>query len=270
MRENRLRSIWQAGEAAVNGWLHLSTAYAAEVMAHQNWDSLTIDMQHGPVDYVDAVGMLQAISTTEVVPLARVPWNEPDVIMKCLDAGCYGLICPMINTRAEAEAFVGACRYPPAGYRSIGPNRALLYGGSDYVQKANETIITMAMIETAEALDNLDAILSVPGLDAIYVGPSDLSQSLFGHIQRDWTEPKMAEALERIVASAGEHGIFAGIHTGSAQQARQMIAKGYQLVTILSDARLLALAASQAVADVKQGEPDTETSTAGSSSAGPY
>jgi 4-hydroxy-2-oxoheptanedioate aldolase len=177
MRENRLRKIWQEGGTAVNGWLHVPSSFSAEVMAHSGWDSLTIDMQHGPVDYGSLVPMLQAISTTDTVPVVRVPWNDPGLIMRVLDAGCYAVICPMINTREEAEAFVGACRYPPEGYRSYGPYRATLYGGQDYTDHANETVVTMAMIETQQALENLDEILGVNGLDAIFVGPSDLGQS---------------------------------------------------------------------------------------------
>jgi len=156
MRENPLRRIWAEGRAAVNGWLAIPSSFSAETMAHQGWDSLTVDMQHGVVDYQTAVTMLAAISTTDVTPLVRVPWLDPGIIMKMLDAGAYGVICPMVNTVADAETLVGACRYPPAGRRSFGPIRALLYAGADYPKHANETVIAFAMIETQEALDNLD------------------------------------------------------------------------------------------------------------------
>src|SRR5947208_252739 len=147
-------------------------------MAHQGFDSLTVDMQHGVVDYQVAVTMLQAVSTTPVIPLARVPWNDPARLMKILDAGVYGVICPMVNTRAQAEALVAACKYAPRGYRSWGPVRASIYAGADYGDHANDDLIVMPMIETAEAVKNIDAILSVPGVDAVYVGPSDLSLTL--------------------------------------------------------------------------------------------
>jgi 2-keto-3-deoxy-L-rhamnonate aldolase RhmA len=124
VRENTLRKIWARGEAVVNGWLSIPSSFSAEVMAHQGFDSLTVDMQHGVVDYQTAVTMLQAISTTPVIPLARVPWNDPALLMKILDAGVYGVICPMINTKAQAEALVAACKYAPRGYRSWGPVRA--------------------------------------------------------------------------------------------------------------------------------------------------
>lgn len=251
MRENRLRAIWQDGGAAVNGWLHIPSSYAAELMARQGWDSLTLDLQHGPLDYGAVVPMLQAISTTAAVPLARVPWNEPGITMKLLDAGCYGIIAPMINSRAEAEAFVGACRYPPRGYRSFGPNRAVLYAGADYAQQADAQLIAMAMIETAAALDQLDEILSVPGLDAIYIGPSDLSQSLGYPPRVDVTEPRIVEAIDTIIAAARRHGVVAGIHTGSAEYALAMVEKGCQFVTVLSDARLLASAATATLATMR-------------------
>ena len=133
MRTNKLKTLWQEGKTVVNAWVTIPSAWSAEVMAHAGFDSLTIDMQHGLADYATALAMLQAVSTTDVVPLARVPWNDPAIIMRLLDAGAYGIICPMVNTRAEAEAFVGACRYAPRGYRSYGPTRAVVYAGADYL-----------------------------------------------------------------------------------------------------------------------------------------
>ena len=147
-------------------------------MANQNWDSLTLDMQHGVIDYSHAISMLQTISTTDVTPLARVNWNEPGQIMKILDAGCYGIICPMVSNKEEAEKFVQACMYPPHGYRSFGPVRGLIYGGADYAVHANDEMLKFAMIETKESLDKLDEIMSTPGLDGIYIGPADLSLAI--------------------------------------------------------------------------------------------
>ena len=130
------------------------------------------------IDYQNALNMLQAISTTETIPLARVNWNEPGQIMKILDAGCYGVICPMVSNRKEAENFVRACQYPPKGYRSFGPIRGLLYGGADYSKHADFEILKLAMIETKEALEKLDEILDTPNLDGIYIGPADLSLAI--------------------------------------------------------------------------------------------
>ena len=155
MRKNKVKEMMKAGKPVINGWLQIPSTVSAEVMAHQGWDSLTIDMQHGLVDYTNALPMLQTISTTDVTPLARVNWNEPGQIMKILDAGCYGIICPMVSNKEEAERFVQACMYPPHGYRSFGPVRGLIYGGSDYAKHANDEMLKLAMIETKESLENL-------------------------------------------------------------------------------------------------------------------
>ena len=253
MRANTLRQIWARGEAVVNGWLSIPSAFSAEVMAHQGFDSLTVDMQHGVVDYQDAVTMLQAIATTPVMPLARVPWNDPARLMKILDAGAYGVICPMINTREEAEALVAACKYPPRGYRSWGPVRASLYAGADYGDHANEDLIVMPMIETAEALKNLEAILTVPGVDAVYVGPSDLSLALGCKPRLDQTDPPVVEAQQRIVEACKRPGVVAGIHNSTAAYALTMVAIGYQFVTLASDSRFLAARAAEEVGVVRKG-----------------
>ncbi len=252
MRENTLRTIWARGEAVVNGWLSIPSAFSAEVMAHQGFDSLTVDMQHGVVDYQVAVTMLQAVSTTPVIPLARVPWNDPGRLMKILDAGVYGVICPMISTRAQAEALVAACKYPPRGYRSFGPVRASLYAGSDYGDRADDDIVVMPMIETAEALKNLDAILSVPGVAAIYVGPADLSLALGCKPRLDQTDPPVVEAQQMIAEACKRHGVVAGIHNATAAYALRMIAAGYQFVTLASDSRFLAAKAAEEVAAVRK------------------
>ena len=253
MRENRLRTLWKSGGAAVNGWLTIPSSFSAETMAHQGWDTLTIDMQHGMIDDAALVPMLQAISTTDTVPVVRVPWLEPGILMRALDAGAYGVICPMVNTREDAQKLVAYTHYPPSGTRSFGPLRALLYGGPDYVLHANNTIVTFAMIETAKALDNLDDILSVEGLDAIYIGPSDLSLALGCIPTFDDLEPKAFEAVEYILARAKAHGVVAGIHNGTPEAALKRIAKGFQFVTIGSDARLMADGAQQVTAAMRAG-----------------
>jgi 4-hydroxy-2-oxoheptanedioate aldolase len=255
MRENRVRTLWAEGRAAINGWLAIPDGFSAETMAHAGWDSLTIDMQHGVVDYQAAVRMLTAISTTGTVPMVRVPWLDPGIIMKMLDAGAYGIICPMVNTRSDAECFAAAMRYPPLGHRSFGPIRALLHAGPDYPTRANDTVIAMAMIETREALDNLDAILSVDGLDAIYIGPADLSLALGCAPRFDQDEPVVVEAIEHILARATERGVVACIHNGTAGYARRMVEKGFRLVTIASDARLMAAGAAAVLGHMRAASP---------------
>ena len=253
MRENRLRTLWQNDQAAINGWLAIGNSFSAETMAHQGWDTLTIDLQHGVIDYTAMVTMLQAISTTPTVPIVRVPWLEPGIVMKSLDAGAYGLICPMVNTREDAQKFVAWSSYAPKGTRSFGPIRALLYGGADYAAQANDTVVRFAMIETAQALDNLDAIMSVEGLDAIYIGPSDLSLALGCRPVFDDVDPPVAQAIDHILERAKAHGIQAGVHNGIAEGALARIGKGFRFVTIGSDARLMAAGSQQVLAKMRAG-----------------
>lgn len=240
MRANRLKDRWADGKAASNCWLTIPAALPAELLAHQGWDSLTIDMQHGHVDLAAMHAMLIALSTTDTTPLVRVSWNNPGEIMRALDAGAYGIICPCIDTVEEAERFAGACRYAPDGYRSVGPRRAALYAGADYMEKANETILSIAQIESKTALANVDGIASVKGLDMLYVGPSDLGLSLGREAKPDQTDPIVVEAIDRILASAKAHGLKAGIYCRTATYAKAMITKGFDLVTVTSDESLLA------------------------------
>ncbi len=252
MRTNKLREIWAEGGTAVNGWLHIPSSWSAEVMAHAGWDSVTVDLQHGLSGYQASVTMLQAIATTNAVPMARSTWNDPAQIMRLLDAGAYGIICPMINTRAEAEAFVGACRYPPLGYRSLGPTRARVYAGADYAQNANETIIALAMVETQQAMDNLQEILAAPGLDGVFVGPGDLRLSLTGKFGMDLSDPILLGALQQIAEVTRENGHVAGIWVPDAETGQKMKQLGYQLITVSTDTRMLTSAAEDIVNKFKK------------------
>ena len=252
MRESAVKRIWAAGGSVLNGWCSLPCGFGAEVMAHLGWDTLTVDTQHGIVGYQDMVSMLQGISTTAVTPMVRVSWNDPAAIMKALDAGAYGIICPMINSRSECQEFVGACRYAPRGYRSSGPTRAMFYGGADYAAHANDTMATLAMIETREALGKLDEIATTPELDALYIGPSDLSVSLGLPPGLDRSEDMVLGALRDIIAAARRAGIKACIHTGSTSYAKRMLGMGFDLVTVLSDIRLITLAGAQAVREMRE------------------
>ena len=253
MRANRIKHIWREGGVAINGWLHISSTWSAELMAHAGWDSITVDLQHGMHGFESAIQLLQAISTTDTVPLVRVNWHEPGSIMRLLDAGAYGVICPMVNTRAECEAFVGACRYPPQGYRSLGPTRARVYAGADYAQHANDEIITMAMVETKEALDNIEAIASVPGLDAIFVGTGDLRFSLTGAVGFDSDDRVVDAALDTIVAACEKNGVVPGLFTASPAYARQMAARGFRFITVKTDSMILSEYAARLVDETRQG-----------------
>jgi 4-hydroxy-2-oxoheptanedioate aldolase len=251
MRENKLRALWAQGKAAVNGWLAIPNSFAAEVMAHQGWDTLTIDMQHGLIDDAALVTMLQAVQSTPTMPVVRVPWLEPSIIMKALDAGAQTLICPMVNTREDAQRLVSYTRYAPQGGRSFGPVRAAMVHGADYPTQANANTLVFAMIETAQALDNLDAICSVEGIDAVYIGPSDLSLSLGCKPVFDDVDPPVAQAIDHILARAKAHGIRAGVHNGRSDVARARIAKGFDFVTVASDARILIAGSQQIMSEMR-------------------
>jgi 4-hydroxy-2-oxoheptanedioate aldolase len=248
-----LKEIWAAGRPVLNGWLTIPNGFSAEAMAYQGWDSLTADMQHGLLDYSDVVRMLAAISARPVVPIVRIPWLDAGIVMKVLDAGALAVICPMINTEEEARRFVSYLRYPPQGTRSSGPIRAQLVHGADYMRRANDMVTGFAMIETKEALENLDAILAVPGLDAIYVGPNDLALSLGVEPRFDPEDSRMVAAIRTILARAKAHGVRAGIHNGSSDYALKMVKLGYDFVTVGSDARFVAMAASATVTAFRAG-----------------
>jgi len=252
MRDNRLRGLWQEGKAAINAWLTIPSAWTAEVMAHAGFDAMTIDLQHGLMDYQTALSMLQAVASSTVVPLARVPWNEPGMIMRLLDAGAVGIICPMVNSRTEAEAFVRACRYPPLGYRSYGPIRAAVNSGEDYFSAANQTILTFAMIETAQALDNLDDIAATPGLDGLYVGTIDLSISLGLSDKVNLNSSPMEEALDKIVHAAHKHDLVAGIHVYSPENAVMLAKRGFRMLTPANDTVLLRGAAGSVLEQTRR------------------
>lgn len=252
MRPNALKKKIADGMRCVGGWTAIPSAFSTEIYAAQGWDSVTLDMQHGALDINDVVPLLQAINSAgDATPLVRVPWNDPAHIMRVLDAGAYGIICPMINTMAEAEALVRAGRYPPLGERSFGPFRAAQYGGADYWQHANEEVLLFAMVETRQAVNNLEEILRVKGLDGVYVGPSDLSLSLGKTPTLDPSDKEVLAAMDVIVKTTRKHGLIAGVHTDGAKTALRRFEDGFQMCTILNDVRLLAMAAAQAIREVR-------------------
>jgi 4-hydroxy-2-oxoheptanedioate aldolase len=248
---NMLKQRLKSGKACINGWLAIPCAYSAEVMAQGGWDSLTVDMQHGVQDYMSLVACYQAIGS-QVTRLVRVPWNDFGIINKVLDAGAEGVICPMVNTRDQAEALVTACKYPPKGSRSNGPIRWALYGElSAYQATANDETLVIPMIETQQALDNLDAILDTPGIDGIYVGPSDLGFSIGLPPLLDRDEPEILSIYERLIRETARRGLFAGVHCITPAYAARAIGMGFRLVNAGSDNGLIAVGARAATAAVR-------------------
>ena len=235
MRENLALAKWRRGEPSIGGWLSLANTHTAELMANAGFDWVVVDMQHGLVDYGDLRHMLPAISTTATTPLVRVSWNRPSEIMKALDAGAMGVIVPLVNSRAETEAAISACRYPPAGTRSFGPIRGALYGGRGYVAEANDQIACIVMIETREGLENLEEIVSTPGLDGVYIGPSDLAYAIGLPPIGDTDHAEHVETVGRILETCKRHKVPAGIHTGGLDYTRRRLAAGFDFVTLGND-----------------------------------
>src|SRR5882762_7330073 len=254
---NKLKARLESGKACVNAWLAIPSGFSAEVMAQCGWDSVTVDMQHGVQDYLSMVQCFQAMNAHPVTPLVRIPWNEPGIIGKVLDGGAWGVICPMVNTPAEAKALASACLYPPQGKRSNGPIRAAAYGeASPYQSIANDEVLVMPMIETQEAIDNLDAILDVPGISGLYVGPSDLGFSLGMVPKLDREEPEILQIYEKLVEATRRRGQFAGIHNATGAYAVRMIAMGFRFVTLANDSGLMARAAREQIAITRKNAGD--------------
>jgi 4-hydroxy-2-oxoheptanedioate aldolase len=248
---NGVKAAWAAGKPVVNGWLAIPHGFTAEVMAQAGWDSLTVDIQHGVQDYMSMVACFQGMQPHGVTPMVRVPWNEPGIIGKVLDGGAKGVICPMVNTESEARALVSYCRYPPKGARSFGPIRSGIYGAAADTNAANDDVLVIPMIETKTALDNLEAIVAVPGVDAIYIGPSDLSLSLGMAPLQDRQEPEFLAVLDRIRNTAQAAGVKVGIHTMTGAYSKQMFERGFNLATIMNDSGLMLTAAKAQVAIAK-------------------
>ncbi|MBU1822537.1 MAG: 2,4-dihydroxyhept-2-ene-1,7-dioic acid aldolase [Bacteroidetes bacterium] len=247
-----LTARWRQGHTLVNGWLTIPSSWTAELLAHAGFDTLTIDAQHGlATDLTAILPILQAIATTGTLPLVRVPWNDPATHMRMLDAGAQGIICPMLNSRADTEAFVQACRYPPHGCRSFGPMRAGLRT-QNYFHTANEEVVTLAMIETELGFKNLDDLAQTPGLTGLYVGPWDLCLSLGLERIADFSDPVLLNILKHILAVAEKNKLVAGIHCDSPETAITMRSMGFRFVTPLTDTFMLQKAAYEGLRSFRE------------------
>ena len=250
---NNVKKVWASGKAVVNAWLAIPSGFSAEVIAQCGFDSVTVDMQHGVQDYQSMVQCFQAMHAHPVTPMVRVPWNEPGIIGKVLDAGAYGVICPMINTPQEAKNLVSYSKYPPMGVRSNGPIRSGMYGSAGtYQQTANEEIVLLPMMETKTAVGNMEAILDVEGINGVYIGPSDLgfSYGLVPKLDRD--EPEILKIYEKIVKECGKRNLYPGIHCSGADGAVRAINMGFKLVTLSNESGLMATYAKMQIAQTRK------------------
>ncbi|MBV9804441.1 MAG: hypothetical protein JO130_14670 [Solirubrobacterales bacterium] len=239
----RLRAKWEAGEPAFGLWAGIPTALTAELAGAAGYDYVCVDLQHGLSDEATMVSMFQATQAAGAVPLARLAWNEPWLIMRALDLGAAGVILPLIDNAREAAKAVQSCRYPPLGRRSFGPVRAEMVMGSAVLEELGGEVLCIAMIETRDGLDNLEEIAATPGLDGLYIGPSDLSialglppRPLVGELGED--RQPLADAIERIGRACEANGLIAGIHCGSGAMAGHFVRDGFRLVTVAVDTSL--------------------------------
>lgn len=253
---NSLRAKWAAGEATLGLWSSLPSPGTVELLSRSGADYVCIDLQHGLADFADLASLLQAIGAGGATPLVRVAANEPWQIGKALDQGALGVIVPLVETADEAARVVAACRYPPDGIRSFGPSRAASVIGSLDPAVLGGEVVCFVMVETRRGLENVEAIAHVPGLDGIYIGPSDLAVSLgLSPRQRDAPEHRAAVATIRDACTA--HGIVPGIHCAAGDAACNYVGEGFQLVTVTTDVLMLGRSAAQELERARANEAPT-------------
>lgn len=256
MKTNPVRAKLKLGEPSTGTWLNLGDSVAAQLMARAGFDWLTVEMEHSHVTFEHAARSFAIIAATGCVPLVRVPLNTAENIKRVLDTGAWGIVVPLVNSRAECEAVVRAARYRPVGQRTIGGQLGPANFATDsatYFARANDEILVVVMAETAEAVANIDDILSVPGIDAVFIGPNDLHASLGAAPTFDSDLPAFNDALARILTSAKKHGVAPGIHVADAAQAKRRIAEGWQFIAISSEVGMILAHAAQIVKELGLG-----------------
>ncbi len=256
-----LRQLWDSDRPTIGGWCRVPSAFSAELIGRAGFDWVCVDTQHGLAGHDTMVTMLQALDACAVPSLVRVAWNQPDLIMRALDAGAHGIVVPMVNTAEDARRAVGACHYAPHGFRSWGPTRASL-GRPDYsVATANSQVVCMVMIETKEAVEDIDAILSVPGVDGAYVGPSDLAVSCGMPPGQDATRGALAALVIRVLNSCQRHNLVAGIHCPNADTACSWRDRGFRMLAVANDATFIVTCAAKVVDTFKAGDSSRQGMT---------
>ena len=236
-----IKERWRAGEVTLGAWLMIPDALSAEILAKGGFDWVLVDMQHGCMDYETAVSMIRSIDLAGATPIVRVPWNEPGIIGRMLDAGAMGIVAPMIETPEDAERLVQACRYAPIGRRSLGPVRVGARDGMGYVATANERVCVLPMIETVSALESVEAIAAVPGVDALLVGPFDLSMALGLPPGDNDGQPAFDAAIARINAAARNQGLATAV-LSTAALAPLRAGQGFQMISVITDSQALMMA----------------------------
>jgi 4-hydroxy-2-oxoheptanedioate aldolase len=242
MKKNHVRSKLQRGESSVGTWLTLPDPMVAQLMARTGFDWLTVELEHSPTSFESAAQSFGLIAGAGCVPLVRVPWNTGENIKRVLDTGAWGVIVPMVNSRAEAEAVVNAARYAPEGQRSVGGNLHAANFGTDaatYYDRANEETLVVVMAEHVRGIENADEILSVPGIDVVFIGPNDLHKSMGKKPAFESDSPEFVDALKHIQKTAAKYKVATGIHVIDAEAANRRIAEGFQFIAVTSDVGML-------------------------------
>ncbi len=246
---NPLKEKLEKGEVAIGTFVSTGHPDVTERLSMLGFDWLLLDAEHGPLGFETMQMMMQSMRGDSCVPIVRVQWNDPVVIKRALDIGAYGVLIPWINNKEEAEAAVSACKYPPQGIRGCGPRRAALVGGRDYISTANDAILVAVQIETATAIKNIDDILAVDGVDTVYIGPTDLSMSMFG-VPAKWDDPRYLEAFDTVLEAAKKAEKPAGMFTTS-RNIEWAIEKGFKFNSVDSDDGFLMQGAISALQKVK-------------------
>ena len=253
MEANRVREMWKAGKPVTMGWCSTPDPYVAEAMARAGFDALVLDMQHGMTIGWDRAGVwLQVVGQTPVVPIVRIPWNEPVFAQQVLDAGAMGIIVPLISTVEDAKKAIGACKYPPLGYRSNGPNRAGMVH-TDYFANANDQVLCLLMIETVEGLNNVETFAQMPGCDGFYIGPTDLAISMGMKPAMDHKDPAHVAAVQRVIDAAKKYGKNAGIHITGPEEGLRRWKQGFNLNPICTDTGSMRRAVRESLAQFHDG-----------------
>jgi 4-hydroxy-2-oxoheptanedioate aldolase len=251
MRTNQSKVLARGGTLAIGTMCNAASPLIGEWLGHSGYDFVVVDLQHGENNLDSVSVMLQALSSTPATPVVRVPANVPMYIQRVLDLGAYGIIVPLVNTKADAEAVVASVRYAPKGARSWGPVRGAMYGGADYFSKSSEALLTLVMIESAEGLRNAREILGVDGVDGVFVGPADLNISLGHSPDTPAIDKETGEAIAAILAIVRDAGKIAGIHAFSLEDAKARAAQGFTFMTVMADTRMIRAGATQAISALR-------------------
>jgi 4-hydroxy-2-oxoheptanedioate aldolase len=252
MRQNKLKVLWRAGKPVATGWCQTPDPFVAEAMTRAGFDALVLDMQHGMSIGPDRAGVwLQIVGQSDIAPLVRIPWNEPAFAQWVLDAGAMGLIIPMISTVEDAKKALGACKYPPMGYRSNGPNRASFFG-KDYFARANEDTLCLLMMETVEGVQNIEQIAQLPGCDGFFIGPTDLAISMGLPPTMDCQDPRHVAMVQKVIDTAKKYGENAGIYTTGAEESVRRWKQGFNLNPFCADVATLVEGVNRKVAELRK------------------